>query len=293
MSVYKDKMGTIEFKVSDYQFEAFDTAVGSVNGAKDFEFINFDKNSPLTKPEHQKVIKAERGSATKNQFEIAPMVKEHRGLVEQENREREDRIEEEVKKRVDALREQAYQQGYNEGEETGRKETIEHTKHEVEEKVSLLNDMIYRVLEAEQEMLDSYKIEIYTLTRSLTKWVILRELNDDKDYLKRLLEKLIHEINSKSNLLIKVGVSQFKNMPEVLEQVEASLGKIKNTRLELDDTLDSKGLVIESDNGIINASLKQQFKGISKLFESLGVSQETESEAEIEAESEDEGDSDL
>jgi flagellar assembly protein FliH len=258
MSVYKDKMGTIEFKVSDYQFEAFDTAVGSVNGAKDFEFINFDKNSPLTKPEHQKVIKAERGSATKNQFEIAPMVKEHRGLVEQENREREDRIEEEVKKRVDAL-----------------------------------NDMIYRVLEAEQEMLDSYKIEIYTLTRSLTKWVILRELNDDKDYLKRLLEKLIHEINSKSNLLIKVGVSQFKNMPEVLEQVEASLGKIKNTRLELDDTLDSKGLVIESDNGIINASLKQQFKGISKLFESLGVSQETESEAEIEAESEDEGDSDL
>lgn len=278
MSVQKDKMGAVEYKVSDYQFQTFDSNIESSNGAKDFEFINFDEDSPLKKPEHQKVIKSERGAAAKNQFEIAPIVREHRGLVEQEDQEREERIEEEVQKRVEALSEKAYQEGYEQGVEQGRQETIEQTKHEVEDKVSLLSDMINRVLEAEQDMLDNYKKEIYTLTRSLTKWVILRELKEDDDYLKRLLEKLIHEINSKSNLLIKVGKAHFDSMPEVLEQVESSLGKLKNTRLELDEDLDNKGLVVESDNGIINASLKQQFKGISHLFESLGVSSENQDE---------------
>lgn len=276
MSIYKDKMGTLEYKVSDYQFQAFEKNVESVNGAKDFEFIDFDKDSPLKKTEHQKIIKAERGAAAENHFEIAPIVQEHRGIVEQENKEREQRIQEEVERRIAATKEEAYQEGFNEGAEQGRKEVIEQTKHEVEDKLSLLTDMINRVLNAEQDMIERYKREIFTLTRSLTKWVILRELKDDNDYLRRLLDKLILEINSKSNLLIKVGKAHFENMPEVLEQVEASLGKLKNIRLEVDDELDNKGLIVESDNGIINASLKQQFKGISHLFESLGVSTEDE-----------------
>lgn len=278
MSIQKDRTGAVEYNVSDYQFQTFDSNIESCNGAKDFEFKSFDESSPLKKDPHQKIIKAERGAANKNQFEVSSIVREHRGLYEQEEQEREERIEKEVQKRVEALSEQAYQDGHAKGIEQGRKETIEQTQHEVEEKISLLSEMINRVLEAEQEMLDSYKKEIYTLTRSLTKWVILRELKDDDDYLKRLLDKLIHEINSKSNLLIKVGKAHFETMPEVLEQVEASLGKLKNTRLELDEELNNKGLIVESDNGIINASIKQQFKGISHLFESLGVPREQESE---------------
>lgn len=280
MSVYKDKMETVEFKVSDYQFQAFDTEAVNNKDAKDFEFIDFDKDSPLKKPEHQNIIKAERGAALENHFEISPIVKEHRGLVEQESQEREERIQQEVSKQIEALREKAYQEGFSQGIEEGKSEVIEQTKHEAEEKISLLSEMIERVLKSEQEMIDNYKKEIYTLTRSLTKWVILRELEDDGNYLKRLLEKLIHEINVKSNLLIKVGSSQFDNMPEVLEQVENSLGKLKNIRLEVDEDLDDKGLIVESENGIINASLRQQFKGISHLFESLGVATETENDDE-------------
>ncbi|MGB0454587.1 MAG: hypothetical protein ACPGJV_12840, partial [Bacteriovoracaceae bacterium] len=62
---------------------------------------------------------------------------------------------------------------------------------------------------------------------------------------------------------------------------EAKLGKFTNTRVEVDYDIKDQGMVIESANGIVNGSLKQQFKNLDKLFESVGI-KPSEEEVDLE-----------
>jgi flagellar assembly protein FliH len=67
-----------------------------------------------------------------------------------------------------------------------------------------LNQMIQDVYERRDKIFEEQKIEIYETIKTLPKWVILRELNEDGQYIQRLLEKLILEIQTKNNLLIPI-----------------------------------------------------------------------------------------
>ena len=272
MTVYKDKMNTVEFKVESYTFESFSSSLTKQeeNKPRKFEFADI-KSLKSDHLKHEKIIKSERVAAQKNNFQISPVVLEHRGLLNQENQEREQKIQEEVERRLLALQEQAYEKGFQKGIEQGLEQVFNQTRQETEERLEAVSEMVSNVLTTERSLIEDYKTEVYNTVKSLTKWVILRELKDDGDYLKRLLEKLILEINSRSNLLIKVSEQSFSAMPEVLEVVQSKLGKFKNLRVEIDQELCQFGLCVESDNGIVNASLEQQLEAIDKLFETLGV----------------------
>ena len=119
----------------------------------------------------------------------------------------------------------------------------------------------------------------YETILNLTKWVILRELKDDGEYVHRLLEKLITEIQTKSNILIQIDERSFRDMPDILEVVEERLGSLSNVRLEKDFDIDGPGIVLESDNGIINGTLKEQFNNLDKLFLKVGLINENEVES--------------
>lgn len=272
MTVYKDKMNTIEFKVENYTFESFTSSLLSQDDhqPKNFEFVDI-KSLKSDHIKHEKIIKNERAAAQKNNFQISPVVLEHRGLLNQENQEREQKIQDEVERRLVALQEKAFEQGFEKGMEQGLEQVFNQTRQETEERLEAVSEMISNVLTTEKSLIEDYKTEIYNTVKSLTKWMILRELKDDGEYLSRLLEKLILEINSRSNLLIKVSEQSFSAMPEVLEIVQSKLGKFKNLRVEVDQDLCQYGICVESDNGIVNASLEQQLQAIDKLFETLGV----------------------
>lgn len=261
---------TNDQEIQDYSFPEFSGATNAGPGAKEFLFREL-ANVQAKEPERAKVIKAEREHAEKSGFSISPIVREYRGISRQEVEERERRIEDEVQKRVELIRAQAAQEGYQEGVEQGREEVFHQTRVMTEEKLAHLTNLIETLLAEKEELLAKEKNEVYQLVRNLTKWVILRELNDDGKYLQRLLEKLIVEMGTKQNLLIQVNRAQFESMPEVLEVVEAKLGQLKNVRVENDQSVSNNGFVVESENGIINGTLEEQFAQLDRLFETVGL----------------------
>jgi flagellar assembly protein FliH len=129
--------------------------------------------------------------------------------------------------------------------------------------------MVTAVLHTHDEILSKQKTEMYQLLRNLSKWIVLRELQEDGKYIERLLEKLLVEMQVRSNLLIQVNTDDFASMPEVLEHVQGRLGEMKNVRIEIDSSVKSRGIIIESENGIINATMEEQFKSLDKLFEDV------------------------
>ena len=260
----------IELEVQEYEFQSFSDKFDD-GEVKSFDFNELDINTPIIREAHQKSIKLERTQSEVNGFDISPIVRQHRGIKKQEDVEREEAVENEVRKRVSKMEENAYKKGYEEGIEKGRQDIYEQTRAQTEEKMIILNEMINDVLSTKEEILKSQKNQLYTMLKNLSKWIVLRELKDDGNYIERLLEKLIVEAGVKSNLLIQVDQKHFEMMPDVLETIQDNLGKLTNVRVESDFDIQGTGIVLETSNGIINGSLYEQFKSLDKIFESVGV----------------------
>ena len=267
-----------DLEVQDYQFTSIDGkgTVFKKEMLNDLNISSFDmgelkEDFPGFTKKKNELLNFERKCAKKNNFKISEIVLEQRGLEKQEAEEYEEKIRSEVESRVLKLQEEAIKEGYNEGVQQGREEVYNETRAAVEEKITALNEMISALLNSQHKIISKQKSEIYTLINNLSKWIILRELKEDGDYLNRLLEKLVLEVQTKSNLLIQVNQKNFDKMPEVLKIVQQKLGEFVNVRVEVDYDIESEGLIVESENGIINATIEEQLKSLDKLFESVGI----------------------
>lgn len=216
------------------------------------------------------IIRAERKYEAGSSFEIDPVIREHRGLNRQEAEDFENAVSEEVEKRLKQLSNQAYQEGVSAGRQEGMVKAYDEALLKFEEKIIIFAQQIEQLEETKKNILESSRDEGYKLIKNLTKWIALKEV-DDKEYIPRLLEKLILEMNTKSNLLIRVDNNSFQYMPEVLQHIENKLGQLTNVRVEVEEDMQGKGIILESENGIIEGTLEAQFASIDKLFEAVGV----------------------
>ena len=215
------------------------------------------------------VIKRERLSAEESGFRIMPAVELHRGMRAQAQREHQEQVKREVEGELSRHREQAWQEGRADGEQAGREAMARELRGQMEQEIAKLADHVKKVQEQERELLLSQKHKVCELIKTLVKWVILRELKNDDNYLERLLEKLIVELNAKSHLLVKVSPENFDQASSLMEILKTQFLQINNTRVEVmhqDWGFPEKGIVLESENGILDGTLKTQFSQLNKLF---------------------------
>lgn len=256
--------------VEEYKFQNFTDEDVEADKVKVFAFKPlFSSTQAIAKDEFQKVIKEERAHAKHSQFKINSIVEKHRGLKDQEEQEYQETVEKEVAKRISEIQDVAFKSGFEEGVNQGREEIFSEMRSVVDQKLDNFSQMVTEVLKTQDEILLLQKKEIYLLLRNLTKWIIIRELKEDGKYIERLLEKLLLEIQARNNLLIQVNPTDFVGMPEILTHVQSRLGELKNVRVEIDSAILTSGMIVESDNGIINATMEEQFKSLDKLFEDV------------------------
>lgn len=257
-------------EVTEYKFHSFNEIEEGAESVKLFEFKPLlTAAQTVDKNDFQRLIKNERAAAKNTNFKVNPIVEQYRGFKDQESREYEDRVEEEVKRRLELIQDDAFKAGFDEGVNQGREEIFVQMRSVVDQKLEHFSQMVTGVLKTQEEILVKQKTEMYQLLRNLAKWIVLRELEDDGKYIERLLERLLVEMQVRSNLLIQVNTSDFAQMPEILQHVQNRLGEMKNVRIEIDSSVSTKGIVIESENGIINATMEEQFKSLDKLFEDV------------------------
>ncbi|MFA6238986.1 MAG: FliH/SctL family protein [Bacteriovorax sp.] len=256
--------------VEDYKFQSFTEEDADAGKVSTFEFKPLLSTSQaIAKTEFQNIIREERAHAKHSQFKINSIVEKYRGLKDQEQEEYQAAVDKEVVRKISEIQEEAFKAGFDEGVNQGREEIFNEMRSVVDQKLDNFSQMVTEVLKTQDEIINVQKKEIYLLIRNLTKWIITRELKEDGKYVERLLEKLLLEIQARSNLLIQVNSSDFNDMPEILKHVQSRLGEFKNVRVEIDSAITTSGIIIESDNGIINATMEEQFKSLDKLFEDV------------------------
>lgn len=268
MSVLKSKNS----KIKSYEFGQLSPNADSSGDVKAFEFQTLDKKLDFKTTISEQKIRKEREAEAESGFTISSTVREHRGLNAQGRADFEARVAQEVTHRLEALGQEAYNEGLEKGRSAGHEQALAEEREQVEAKVEELAQTIEALQENIKLIYQENKNEAFLMVKNLTKWVILKEV-DEKYYLTRLLEKLIYEINTKANLVVRVNEGSLGHMSEVVKIVERKLGKLTNLRIELDHDQEGNGIVLESENTIVDGSLETQFRAIDNLFENAGVNE--------------------
>jgi len=254
------------FDIQDFSFDNLGND-DNPGGIREFSIPDLSVFRSATQKKQQDIIRKERAHAKAKNFAIAPIVKRYRGIKDQENSEYDERVNNEVEKKLKRLESDAFQKGMEEGREQGKAEIISKLEFEAADKIKQLEKIIEDVRAEKSALFNLEKNNIYTLIRTLTKWVIKREINNDDKYLERLLKQMIVELRTQSNILIRVNEKWFEKMPEVLATLEKEIGKLENCRVEIDYDQNDFGILLESSNSLIDGSIESQFKSIDHVFE--------------------------
>ena len=237
-----------------------------------FEFKTLNGESVTREKSSDEALRSERSFAKKNNFKIDDVVRDSRGHTQQDTNDFEQRVETEVKKRLQASYQDAYEEGLSQGRAEGKEEAFLEHQEILARNTEAFSAIIEQVRVDSGSMMESNRTEVYDFIKRFTKWIVLKEINE-KVYLEALLEKLILELNARKNLIVKVSKASFKDMPEVLAAVESRLGQLSNVRIEIVPQIKHPGIILESENGLIDGSLETNFQNIDKVFEQVHLTQ--------------------
>lgn len=213
-------------------------------------------------------LRSERSFEKNNNFKIDGAVRASRGIAKQEQSDFEKSITEEVNRRLEAAYADAYNEGLEKGRAEGQAEAFAQYQAELNLKLDGFVEVINGVQAQNGKLMEQNRHEVYEFIKRFTKWICLKEINE-KLYLETLLEKLILELNARKNLTVKVGRENFAQMPEIIKVVETRVGTLSNVRIEIVPEIHHPGIILESENGLIDGSIEGVFKNIDKIFESV------------------------
>ncbi len=256
-------------EIRPFSFNALEGAPAAGEGWKEFRLPELGGDGPRSGRPSPKIIRAEREAASRAQFQMDSLVRDLRGLSAQEKDDLESRIGAEVEKKLQLMREDAYRQGLEAGRAEGAAAALDEGRAAQEAQYAEMTTLVNSVREQCAAQVEAYRNEVLEAAKRLVKWMVLKEIHADQDYLGRLLEKLILEMGQRHNLLVRANPDDFASMPGVLAELEKRLGALTNVRLEPDPEMKGRGLVVESENGIIDGTPDAMFQTLDKLFASL------------------------
>lgn len=261
-----------KFRSSDIKsFEFSDLQGSQVISKGDFKPFSFGELSGEVMNEikvDDETLRSERSFEKNNNFKIDGAVRASRGIAKQEQSDFEKAISEEVTRRLEAAYADAYNEGLEKGRAEGKAEAYAHYQEELNQKIEGFLEVVNGVQAQNGKLIEQNRHEVYEFIKRFTKWICLKEINE-KLYLETLLEKLVLELNARKNLIVKVGRENFAQMPEVIKVVESRLGQLQNIRVEIVPEIHHPGIILESENGLIDGSIEGVFANIDKIFESV------------------------
>lgn len=257
-----------QIEVKDFVFDSLSGE--SVNSNPNMDFAPLQPGIEDSK-KRNKELQFEEELAESKGFKILEVAQEQDDRRKQREKEKEEKINQEIEGRLRIVEKDTLEKAHQEGLKAGKDEITAKLQVDSEQQLEILGNLVENLLTAKEEMFQEQKNQLLFMIKNLVKWVIMRELKDDGNYIETLLEKLISELQTQTNLNIQVNKKDFEKMPEVLESLQKKVGELKNIRFVVDYDLPEKGIVIDSDNGMIKCSQSEQFHALDMLFEKIGV----------------------
>ncbi|MDC7124021.1 MAG: flagellar assembly protein FliH [Spirochaetales bacterium] len=167
---------------------------------------------------------------------------------------------EDAQKKVDEItrdsRKEGFQQGQEEGYETG--------KAEVERLVEHLHVIISKAIEKRNQIIDQSETQIIDLVLNISQKVIKVISENQKNVVINNVIQALRKLKSRGDVVIRVNLEDVKLTSEHVKDFMRMVENVRSISVMEDTSVDRGGCIIETDFGQIDARISSQFKEIEE-----------------------------
>lgn len=185
-------------------------------------------------------------------------LKQQQLLIEQQEQTRQAALEQERIRVLEEARQQGYEAGFQTGQQEGR--------IQFEQRIEETNQFSNRLEQMYAERIILMEDELCALALQLTHQ-FLEQLHDkDEEALYQTIQQLILQFRDREKLIVYTSAEDFERVVLLDERLQTILGGSATIRLRIDPELDARDFRIDSENGAITGGLSI---GYQRLMEQL------------------------
>lgn len=168
---------------------------------------------------------------------------------------------------ADAIRQQAKEEGYQQGLLEGRQQAQE----ELEELRRQMDDEKKAMQEAYRQQLEELEPKLVDVIADVFEQVFHVQFDDKKEILIYLIQNTILGIEDAKEFQIKVGVEDFAYLEKHKDEIQAKVGQSVTIELMADAGMKDGQCVIETDSGVFDCGRDIQLENLIKALRSLSL----------------------
>jgi flagellar assembly protein FliH len=198
-----------------------------------------------------------------SQFSINPLVAETTGVTEQERRTYQEKLETEVLARLKAIEEKAFGEAYALGMQDGREKAFNDSNDEIKSALESLGHAAGVLTNLKQQLFVDNEAHFIKTIFHIAKALAMKEINESPDAVINVLKKAVENAQSEEEITIRLNPKDNEFLQTVKKDAGNPLEKIPRLKFEISETVTRGGCMVETNYGLIDASVEQR---ISKLW---------------------------
>jgi flagellar assembly protein FliH len=202
----------------------------------------------------------------KESFKLDSIVVDQLGIDERERAEQETRIRKELERRWEQTAEKAEVAGYTRGLEEGKAEAFKAEMPRIHERLAKMDHLLQAFDSYREKIFSANEAFLMELIAEVAGMIVLREVAVDKDYVRRLVTTLLHQLGSKEDIKIHLSETDYANVGALQEAIQKEFGKLQNTSIEISSEVPVGGCKIETRFGVVDASIAAQVENVKNAL---------------------------
>ena len=191
-------------------------------------------------------------------FQLDGMVITQLGMDERDRQEHEARIAKEIERRWELAAEKAEVAGYTRGLEEGKVEAYKAEQPRIRERLEKLDHLLHSFDSYREKIFSANESFLMDLIAEVAGMIVLKEVEVDRDYIRRLVATLLQQLGTKDDIKIYLAEADYANVETLRQSIEKEFGKLNNSSIEISAEIPVGGCKIETRFGVVDASIAAQ-----------------------------------
>jgi flagellar assembly protein FliH len=199
-------------------------------------------------------------------FKLDREVESQLGIDTRIRDEQDAKLKTELERRWEKMSEQAEVEGYTKGLAEGKAEAYKAELPRINERIEKMDRILQEFDSAREKIFTANEVFVMELVARVAGMVALKEVELDKDYVRRVVMALLQQLGSRDDLKIFLSEADSENIDSLRQVMEKEYGKLTNTMIEVSAEIPVGGCKIETRFGVVDASVATQIENVMKAL---------------------------
>ncbi|MCC7402987.1 MAG: hypothetical protein IT288_01185 [Bdellovibrionales bacterium] len=195
-------------------------------------------------------------------FKISHLVAEQTGIADVQRKGIDDRIEEAALQKMKEIEERAYREAYDLGMVEGAERAFAEKKQDLEARLNQVDQLLVMFDDVKRKLLAENERQLMELMVQIAERIALQKIAEDPESILKTLDMVLEDIQKDENITIYLSRAD----RDFLEEIRAKGGKraedLRHVKLEPLDHIQSGGCQVETNYGVIDATLDQRVERV-------------------------------